>query len=97
VGSGEVSRGEKMLQSGTDPESCITESTFVYEDEPASGAGGPGGAAKIGNIDRLRVGWLNGLRGVTRAEDAQRTPTQSRISPSILVYEDYQTLAAAGC
>ena len=28
-------------------------------------------------------------RGSTRAEDAQGTPTQSHISPSILVYEDY--------
>jgi len=27
-------------------------------------------------------------RGTTRAEDAQGTPTQSHISPSILVYED---------
>jgi len=28
-------------------------------------------------------------RGTARAEDAQGTPTQSHISPSILVYEDY--------
>jgi len=27
-------------------------------------------------------------RGTTRAEDAQGTPDQSRISPNILVYED---------
>jgi len=27
-------------------------------------------------------------RGTTRAEDAQRTPTQNHISPSILVYGD---------
>ena len=41
------------------------------------------------NSDRLRVGWLNlSARGATRAEDAQGTPTQSHISPSILVYED---------
>ena len=33
--------------------------------------------------DRLRV-W----EGTMRAEDAQGTPTQSRISPSILVYEN---------
>jgi len=40
-------------------------------------------------VDRLRVGWLNGFwQGTTRAEDAQGTPTQSHISPSILVYED---------
>ena len=32
VVSGEVSRGEKMLYSGTDPESYITEYTVVYED-----------------------------------------------------------------
>jgi len=42
--------------------------------------------------ERLRVGWLNGLvdlsgRGTTRAEDDQGRPTQSHISPSILVYE----------
>jgi len=28
------------------------------------------------------------IRGTTRAEDDQGTPTQSHISPSILVYED---------
>jgi len=33
VGSGEVSRGEKMLYSGTDPESYITECTLVYEEK----------------------------------------------------------------
>ena len=31
--SGEVSRGEKMLYSGTDPETYITEYTLVYEDK----------------------------------------------------------------
>ena len=31
-GFGEVSRGDKMLYSGTDPESYITEHTLVYED-----------------------------------------------------------------
>ena len=30
---GEVSQGEKMLYSGTDPESYITENTFVYEEK----------------------------------------------------------------
>jgi len=32
VGSGGVSRGEKMLYSGTNPEAYITEYTLVYED-----------------------------------------------------------------
>jgi len=32
--------------------------------------------------DRLRG------KGTTRAEDAQGTPTQSHMSPSILVYDD---------
>jgi len=32
-------------------------------------------------------------RGTTRAEDAQGTPTQSHISPSILEYEEYTPLA----
>jgi len=31
-------------------------------------------------------------RGTARAEDAQGTPTQSHISPSILVYEDKKAL-----
>ena len=30
--SGKDLRGEKMLSSGTDPESCITECTLVYDD-----------------------------------------------------------------
>jgi len=44
--------------------------------------------------NRRRVGrgttraWCPSGRGTTRAEDAQGTPTQSHISPSILVYED---------
>ena len=42
------------------------------------------------------VGWLDG--GTTRAEDAQGTPTQSHLSPSILVYEDQQkTVSHLGC
>ena len=32
-----------------------------------------------------------GGRGATRAEDAQGTPTQSHIAPSIRVHEDIQT------
>ena len=32
-------------------------------------------------------------RGTTRAEDAQGTPTQSHISPNILVYEDNKAVA----
>jgi len=32
-GSREVSRGEKMLYAGTDPESYITEYTLLYEDK----------------------------------------------------------------
>ena len=31
------------------------------------------------------------FRGSTRAEDAQGTPTQSHISSSLLVYEDYSS------
>jgi len=30
---GEVSRGEKMLETGADPESYITEYTLAYEDD----------------------------------------------------------------
>ena len=43
----------------------------------------PHTARKILLIDSGLVG-----RGATRAEDAQGTPTQSHISPSILVYKD---------
>ena len=32
IDGGEVSRGEKMLYSGTDSESYITEYTLLYED-----------------------------------------------------------------
>jgi len=35
VASGEVSRGEKILFSGTDPESYVTDYTLVYEDKMA--------------------------------------------------------------
>ena len=38
---------------------------------------------EVAVVDRLRVAG----RGTTRAEDAQGTPTQSHITPSILVYE----------
>ena len=39
----------------------------------------------VKKVNRLRVGWLNRVceRGAARAEDAQGTPTQSLISPSI--------------
>ena len=40
-------------------------------------------------MDVLREGRLISGRGTTRAEDAQGTPTQSHISPSVLVYEKY--------
>jgi len=33
--NGEVPRGEKVLYSGTEPESCITEYTLAYEDNIA--------------------------------------------------------------
>ena len=47
--------------------------------------------------DRLRVSWLAQrifIRHIhtARAEDAQGTSTQSHISPSVLVHEDYQRL-----
>ena len=46
-----------------------------------------------GVVDSGLVGWDHALagplwKGTARAEDAQGTPTQSRISPGILVYED---------
>ena len=34
------------------------------------------------------LGMIDSGRGTTRAEDAQGTPTQSHISPSIRVYEE---------
>jgi len=55
------------------------------------------GEAVVYYVDgRLRVGRPGAMefhssgRGTTRAEDDQGTPTQSHISPSILVYEDKQ-------
>jgi len=49
------------------------------------------GVSCSGLIDSGFVGStdLSG-RGTTRAEDAQGTPTQSHISPSIQEYEDYR-------
>jgi len=41
---GEVPRGEKMLCSGTDPESYITEYVLVYEDKVDSH---PGNTPKV--------------------------------------------------
>jgi len=39
---------------------------------------------------RLKIGWLNGFSGMdtTRAEDAQGTPTQCHISPSIIQVDE---------
>jgi len=39
------------------------------------------------HFPRWRVVVVSG-RGAARAEDAQGTPTQSHVSPSILVYEE---------
>jgi len=56
--------------------------------------------------DRLRFGWLNGFsfitstgawKGAARAEDAQGTPTQSHVSPSILLYEGYCSGFGVSC
>jgi len=41
------------------------------------------------------TGVIDSGRGAARAEDAQGTPTQSHISPSILVYEEKRTEAFA--
>ena len=35
-------------------------------------------------------------RGAARAEDAHETPTQSHVSPSMLVYEDDPALMRSG-
>jgi hypothetical protein len=40
------------------------------------------------NVERLSGDRLRFGRGAAREEDAQGTPTQSHISPSMLVYED---------
>ena len=49
---------------------------------------GPPASHTLQMIDSGLAGSTAG-RGTTRAKDAQGTPTQSHISPSILVYEDY--------
>ena len=59
-----------------------------FANPPASGnttAPIPTDLERMLGDDRPRVG---SGRGTTRAEDAQGTPTQSHISPSILVYEE---------
>jgi len=53
----EVSQGEQMLYSGTDPESYITEYTLVYEDESTLLVGGRGNA--IGTLSlKFRGLWV---------------------------------------
>ena len=51
------------------------------------------GLEQITQIDRLRFGW-DSERGTARANDAQGTPTQIHVSPSMLVYEEYVYLRA---
>ena len=46
---------------------------------------------RIDGSDSLLVEVFPGAIDYTRAEDDQGTPTQSHISPSILVYEDKMT------
>ena len=78
--------GELRKHLGIRPaESCSRDLHYPYwEDSPSSGA-----------IDTSAL-WLrtmidSGLagRGTTRAQDAQGTPTQSDISPSIIAYDEY--------
>ena len=49
----------------------------------------------VGLIDAGLVGSISG-RGAARAKDAEGTPTQSHISPSILVYEEKNTAKPLG-
>ena len=54
----------------------------------------------LSGVDRLMIGWINGVSfitstGTTGAEDAQGTPTQSHISPSIPVYEEKKAVGHA--
>jgi len=50
----------------------------------------PGNTPKVRNLSRPLPEYpvIDSGRGTTRAEDVQGTPTQSHISPSILVYEE---------
>ena len=45
---GEVSRGEKMLYSGTEPQSYITEYTLVYAAKVLAGGGEQRSTARAG-------------------------------------------------
>ena len=51
--AGEVSRGEKMLESGTDPESYITDYSLVYEGEPGIGPGLAAPAREVNALIRI--------------------------------------------
>ena len=65
---------------------CLNYSGLLKNEEVRRGF--PWFAVQIRQLlvcDRLRV---SSGRGAARAEDAQGTPTQSHISPSILVYEE---------
>ena len=68
------------------PRTAYTLHPTLYTLHPAGGSQGVAGDTGS---------WGISGRGTTSAEDAQGTPTQSHISPSILVYEDYQSVAGA--
>ena len=70
---------------GTPTQSHISPSILVYKDDV--GCTLLRGAAGTGRRPN-RVKTPSGIGVITRAEEAQGTPTQSHISPSILVYED---------
>ena len=66
---------------------CRAISVLVRRSEPDSGPGFRVVDSGVAGSKDFSLGW-----GTARAEDAPGTPTQSHISPRILVYEDEVTL-----
>ena len=70
------------------PDYSIQEEKKGRRETPESVDGIELGNRGRANMARIRQSGPDYGRGAARAEDAQGTPNQSHLSPSILVYED---------
>ena len=77
--------------------SLLEGARFLMSEVPLYGSPGERGRQRRQPAGRkLLLSPMSG-RGAARAEDAQGTPTQSRVSPSILAYEDAPVLVQFVC
>jgi len=94
--AGEVPRGEKMLYSGTDPESYITEYTLVYENK-LSLEGGVGSEVCVMCLTAA-VAWCRTIIEFTwpRVEDSGEVPREQKMLkghlPRVIYITKYTSL-----